>query len=403
MPKNICKVCENVCISFINFQESFWKNEKLLLEIINNSKLKIKEEVNLKEASISNDSHIYKCNSCNDEFGSKNELTDHRRISKHSSKSNPCQECGKVFSSSKLTQHMRTHTKEKPYVCNICKQGFSMSGNLKRHMMTHTGERPHVCEMCGKGFIQSTSLINHRKTHLSIPKVNVQTCSYDCRYCGRSFKRLARYNTHQRKHFSENGRVAAVKIDEPKPIPMPEYICDICKRCYKTKNLLKAHQLTHGEKAFLCSDCGKRFFTKAALESHLKVHTGEKPHTCNVCQKSFAHVGSFETHMLIHLGVKPHTCKQCSKVFTQLSHLKYHLRTHSGERPYICSLCGKSFALKGNLTVHTRIHTGETPYTCDVCGKGFYDSSSMKKHSRSHDIVLISANKDSLPSAATSV
>lgn len=65
-----------------------------------------------------------------------------------------CEICFKKFTSSKLRQHMRTHTKEKPYKCKFCSRAFSMSGNLKRHIMTHTGERPHICQDCGKGSLK---------------------------------------------------------------------------------------------------------------------------------------------------------------------------------------------------------------------------------------------------------
>lgn len=96
----------------------------------------------------------YKCKDCDEVYMNIRQLWQHRKNAKHP-KARPrkteCHICHQMFGSNHLNQHMRRHTKDKPYVCNVCGRGFSMSGNLRRHMMIHTGEKPHVCEVCGKG------------------------------------------------------------------------------------------------------------------------------------------------------------------------------------------------------------------------------------------------------------
>ena len=37
---------------------------------------------------------------------------------------------------------MRTHTKEKPFVCHTCKRGFTTKCNLQSHQKTHSKEQP---------------------------------------------------------------------------------------------------------------------------------------------------------------------------------------------------------------------------------------------------------------------
>jgi len=53
-----------------------------------------------------------------------------------------CPYCEKAFyGSSLLNIHIRSHTKEKPYICSWedCGKGFPSSGALTKHRRTHTG------------------------------------------------------------------------------------------------------------------------------------------------------------------------------------------------------------------------------------------------------------------------
>lgn len=217
------------------------------------------------------------------------------------------------------------------------------------------------------GFIQAPTLAAHRRTHTG-------ETPYVCNYCGKRFIAHSTLYYHILKHKLKNGEATEEIIKQHK--------CEICDAIFVTKASLRNHKLIHGEKTFLCSECGKGFSTNAGLLVHIKIHTGEKPYTCKICNKSFSQTGALKIHSLIHTGEKPYTCKICNKSFTQNPHLKYHMRVHSGERPYKCSHCGKRFTLKSTLTVHMRMHTGETPYACSTCGKRFYDASSMRKHNK---------------------
>lgn len=176
LPKNLCSACLQEIIKIYDFQEKCKQTQNLLQTALTEPK-PIKQDMDddkpIKRDDFDEIPPNYSdsdtettnkpptqrkikteitCRDCGTEFANRDELREHRKQMKHPEvRNHACTVCGKMFTSSKLRQHMRAHTKEKPYRCSVCEQGFSMSGNLKRHMMTHTGERPHVCEFCGKG------------------------------------------------------------------------------------------------------------------------------------------------------------------------------------------------------------------------------------------------------------
>uniref|UniRef100_H3BDB9 Zinc finger protein 335 n=1 Tax=Latimeria chalumnae TaxID=7897 RepID=H3BDB9_LATCH len=143
----------------------------------------------------------------------------------------PCPVCNKVYPMQKrLTQHMKTHSTEKPHMCDKCGKSFKKRYTFKMHLLTHiqtVGESRFKCEFCDFVCDNKKLLLNHQLSHTNDKP-------FRCDYC--------KYSTSKEDFLVSHIAIKHTVIGE-KP-----FACDFCHFTTKHKKNLRLHvQCRHPE------------------------------------------------------------------------------------------------------------------------------------------------------------
>uniref|UniRef100_A0A8D2Q0I7 Zinc finger protein 335 n=1 Tax=Varanus komodoensis TaxID=61221 RepID=A0A8D2Q0I7_VARKO len=141
----------------------------------------------------------------------------------------PCPVCSRVYPMQKrLTQHMKTHSTEKPHMCDKCGKSFKKRYTFKMHLLTHiqaVAKHWFKCEFCEHACEDKKQLLNHQLLH-------VDDKPFRCRLCAYATVREDFLLSH-----------VAVKHTGEKP-----FACEFCHFSTKQKKNLRLHvQCRHAE------------------------------------------------------------------------------------------------------------------------------------------------------------
>ena len=100
-------------------------------------------------------------------------------------------------------------TKDGKFICpykDICNYVTKYRGNLKIHMKFHTGEKPYRCDLCGRDFVLAQHCKKHMLTH---PEMN----GVQCNYCRIRFSE-SEIEIHQAKCRTRKQRKRKIEVSD---------------------------------------------------------------------------------------------------------------------------------------------------------------------------------------------
>ncbi|XP_035512543.1 zinc finger protein 335-like isoform X2 [Morone saxatilis] len=212
------------------------------------------------ESHEGNDPELFKCLQCNYRCKRWSSLKEHM-FNHEGTKPFKCEECDYTSVYKKdVIRHSAVHNKDKKrktelvpkvseFLCPVCHRVYPMQKRLTQHMKTHSSEKPHMCDKCGKSFKKRYTFKMHLLTHIQ----SLGDSKFKCEFCDYTCDNKKLLLNHQLSHTN----------DRP-------FKCDYCKYSTSKEEFLVSHlAIKHtGEKPFSCEMC--HFMTKH--RKNLRLH-----------------------------------------------------------------------------------------------------------------------------------
>lgn len=241
------------------------------------------------------------------------------------------------------------------HTCGVCGRSFPLLSSLSQHMRRHTREKPYKCPYCDHRTAQKGSLKAHIRSH----KLG-----------------LFNQNLSAKEGDGEQGKEDdAAVANTPEIVCAPEKGQKVNGRVKKkgTKKKAKSEDAVTGVKVgdgtdaepFSCTICSQVFPQVSLLKSHMKKHRSTQDHGCRICGRRFRQAWFLQSHMRIHRDKDQLRGGKTNEPPATINGVPQDpaLLTNEECLYELCAGCGNFFFDRKTLGIHEKLHKLNHIYT----------------------------------------
>ncbi|XP_046461484.1 zinc finger protein 62 homolog [Daphnia pulex] len=350
--------------------------------------------------------------------------------SKFARKKYVCPHCNRRFlTRGNIKNHLRIHSRDKPFQCSICQDLFSYQGVYQRHLLKHRDNNEigdnEVAPMIADSIrlADEIGVLNKTAIHLendeeeqepkqdpekeeAISAENDVTADVEeeenadlmedeeakialklkskAKLAGSSKTNVCSDEKVDSDPSFDDGEGGDVSVNEAEVAEFedvkgktnrkrdsanPKASKEKVAARGKKKKEPKARKANYHYQVIECDFCPMRYHKWSAFYIHRCTHTGETPVIpCSVCEMEFPNIKALKEHKVMEHRESIFPCDGCDRTFLSKSALLLHQPIHSNDFNYQCRSCPEKMRTFRERYVHERTHsTTEEPQTPHEC------------------------------------